>query len=146
MIANFKKKQKSDGPDSFFSSPLIKIVFLIIIVLLIFMDSKVYKERKKLNLQIDSLKEKIQAIQKKNNTLEEGIARADDKDYIEKIAREELDLRIQDEKVVSFMMPKAQQEKETNTNGNYWNPKTWLGWFSNGWQWIKNKSAGMVQW
>src|SRR3989344_8318219 len=99
MVANFKKKQKSDGPDSFFSSPLVKIVLLIIIVFLVFADIKVYKERKKFNLQIDSLKEKIQAIQDKNNTLEQGIARADDKDYIEKIAREELDLQIEDEKV-----------------------------------------------
>ena len=138
MVANFKKKQKSDGPDSFFSSPLVKIVFLIIIVFLVFADIKVYKERKKFNLQIDSLKEKIQAIQDKNNTLEQGIARADDKDYIEKIAREELDLQIEDEKVVSFIMPKPQQKEETATNINYWNPKNWLGWFSNSWQWVLN--------
>ena len=139
MVANFKKKQKRDGPGSFFSSPLVKIVFLIIIVFLAFADIKVYKERKKLNLQIDSLKEKIQAIKDKNNTLEQGIARADDKNYIEKIAREELDLQIEDEKVVSFITPEPQQKEEINTNINYWNPRTWLGW-------ISNIVAGMVQW
>ena len=139
MIANFKKKQKSNTPENFFSSLFIKIFLLIIIVFLIFADIKVYKDRKKLNLQIDSLKEKIEAIQKKNNTLEQGIARADDKDYIEKIAREELDLQIEDEKVISFITPEPQQKEEIDTNVNYWNPKNWLGW-------ISNIVAGMVQW
>lgn len=139
MVANFKKKQKSDGPDDFFSSPLIKIFLLIIIAFLVFADIKVYKDKKKFDSQVNSLKEKIEAMQKKNNVLEQGIARADDKDYIEKIAREELDLQIEDEKVVSFITPKSQQKEETNTNINYWNPKNWLGWFS-------NIVAGMVQW
>ena len=138
MIANFKKKQKNNTIDSFFSSPLVKIFFIIIIVFLIFADIKVYKDRKKLNSQINSLKEKIQTIQKKNNTLEQGIARADDKDYIEKIAREELDLQMQNEKVVTFIMPKLEQKEEINTNSNFLNLKTWLGWLSNGWQWILN--------
>src|SRR3990167_4983607 len=125
MIASFKKKRKfHDSPDSFFSSPLVKIFFLIIIVFLIFADVRVYKDRKKFNLQIDNLKEKTQALQKKNNTLEQGIARADDKDYIEKIAREELDLQIPDEKVIAFIMPKEQQE-EINASSNILNLKTW---------------------
>ena len=139
MVANFKKKQKRDASDSFFSSHFIKIFLLIIIIFLVFADIKVYKDRRKFNLQIDSLKEKIQTIQKKNNILEQGIDRADDKDYIEKVAREELDLQIQDEKVVSFIMPKPQQKEEINISKNYWNPKNWLGWFS-------NIIAGMVQW
>ncbi len=71
MIASFKKKQKHrNTPESFFSSPLIKIFFLIIIVFLIFADVRVYRDRKKFNSQINSLKEKIQSIQKKNNILE----------------------------------------------------------------------------
>lgn len=139
MVANFKKKQKRDASDSFFSSHFIKIFLLIIIIFLVFADIKVYKDRRKFNLQIDSLKEKIRTIQKKNNILEQGIDRADDKDYIEKVAREELDLQIQDEKVVSFIMSKPQQKEEINISKNYWNPKNWLGWFS-------NIIAGMVQW
>lgn len=139
MIANFKKKQKSNTPYSFFSSPLVKFFFIIIIVFLIFADIKVYKDRKKLNSQIDNLKEKIQTIQKKNNTLEQGIASADDKDYIEKIAREELGLQIKNEKVITFVMSKLKQKEEINTSSNFLNLKTWLGWLSNGWQWVFGK-------
>ncbi|MBI1866169.1 MAG: septum formation initiator family protein [Candidatus Staskawiczbacteria bacterium] len=140
MIANFKKKQKSNTSDSFFSSPFVKIFFIIIIGFLIFADIKVYKERKKLNLQIESLKEKIQSIQKKNDTLEQGIAKADDKDYIEKIAREELDLQIENEKVVTFVTPEVKQKEEiNNSNTNFFNFKIWLGWIGNGWQWIMDK-------
>src|SRR3989344_4779018 len=126
MITNFRKKQKSNTASSFFSSPFVKFFFILIIVFLLYTDVKVYKDRKKLNSQIDNLKEKIETIQKKNSTLEQGIVRVNDKDYIEKVAREELDLQIQN-------------EKEINTSVNFFNPKTWLGWFSNSWQWIKSK-------
>ncbi|MBI3631591.1 MAG: septum formation initiator family protein, partial [Candidatus Staskawiczbacteria bacterium] len=116
MISNFKKKQNSNTPASFFSSPFVKIFILIVIVFLIFANIKVYKDKKKFDFQINTLKEKIQSIQKKNDILEQGIARADDKDYIEKIAREELDLQMKDEKVISFVMPKEKQKEETNAN------------------------------
>ena len=139
MIANSKKKQKTGGSDNFFASPFIKIFLVIIVIFLVFADISVYRTRKKLNTQIDSLKEKIAEIEEKNNKLKEGITRADDKDYIEKIAREELDLQIQDEKVVSFIMPETKQTEETNVSINYWNPRNWLGW-------LNNIVAGMVQW
>jgi len=130
MVANFRKKQKSGTPDSFFSSPFIKVGFLIIIIFLIFADIKVYKEKNKLDRQIDNLEKKIQTMQDKNNMLEEGIARSDDREYIEKIAREELDLQMKDETVVSFIMPKQQEDENKEADKNYWNPKNWLGWFS----------------
>ena len=136
MVANFKKKQKREGPDNFFSSVFVKVFLLIIIIFLLFADIKVYRDRKKLNLQINNLKERVEEIKKKNNTLEEGIVRADDKDYIEKIAREELGLQIEDEKVVSFIMPKSQQEEEIIPDNNFFNIKNWLGWFSNSWHWL----------
>ncbi len=136
MIANFKKKQKSNTTYSFFSSPLVKLFLLIVIIFLVFADINVYKDKKKINLQIDSLKEKLQSMQKKNYTLEHGIAKADDKDYIEKVAREELDLQIKNEKVIVFTMPKVQQKEEINNINNFLNLKTWLGWLSNSWQWI----------
>jgi len=141
MIANFKKKQKRyDNPASFFSSSLVKIFFLMVIVFLIFINIKVSDDRKKFRFQINSLKEKIETIKNKNNTLEQQITRADDKDYIEKIAREELDLQRQNEKVITFIMPETRQGEEINTSNNFLNPKVWLGWFSNGWQWMLNFS------
>ena len=140
MIANFRKKQKSHkNPDNFFPASLIKFFFLMIIVFLIFMNVRVYKEKKKFDLQMTNLKEKIQGLQKKNDALEQNIARADDKDYIEKIAREELDLQIQNEKVITFIMPKPQQKAEIDTNNSFLNFKNWMEWFS-------NIIAGMVQW
>ena len=145
MISSFKKKQKSNTPDSFFSSPLVKIFLLTVIIFLVFANVNVYKDKNKINLQIDSLKQKLQNMQKKNDTLQNGIAKADDKDYIEKVAREELDLQIKNEKVITFTMPKVQKKEEINTNADFLDIKTWLGWLSNSWQWIKNRSAGMVQ-
>ncbi len=139
MISNFKNKQKSDPAENFFSSPLIKIFFIIVIVFLIFADIKVYKDKNKFDEQVENLNQKIQSLQKKNDTLKQGIARADDKDYIEKIAREELDLQIQDEKVITFIMAKAQPKEGVDANNNFLNLKNWTEWISNSWQWIKDK-------
>lgn len=136
MVSKFKKKQKSEVHNNFFASLFVKFFLLAIIVFLVFADIKVYKEKKKFDLQVGNLEKKVQSIKKDNDKLKEGIARADDKDYIEKIAREELDLQIQDEKVVSFIMPEPQKKEEINTDNNFWDFRNWLGMLNNSWQWM----------
>ncbi len=140
MIANFRKKQKFHGnPYSFFPLSLIKFFFLLIIIFLVFMNVRVYKEKRKFDLQVVSLEKKIEGLRQKNSQLEQKIARSDDKDYIEKIAREELNLQMPSEKVITFLLPELQQG-EINSSGSFLNIKNWLGWISNSWQWVINFS------
>jgi len=136
MVSKFRKKQKGEINHNFFASFFVRIFLLAIIIFLIFADIKIYGEKKKFDLQVDNLEKKVQSIKEENNKLKEGIAKIDDKDYIEKIAREELDLQMQDEKVVSFIMPESQKKEEINTDNNFWNFKNWLGWISNSWRWM----------
>ena len=140
MVSNFNKKQKRRGfskRNFYFVAG--GILFLTASAFLIFADIKIYKEKQKLNDQLLSYKKQIEEIENRNKVLKEGIVESDNNDYIEKIAREELDLQKQGEKVVTFIMPPAQQQTQKTEQQNFFNIKTWTGWLSQSWSWIKGK-------
>ncbi len=138
MVSDFNKKQKRE----FSANKLLLIsgavLFLVIASLLFFANFKIYLKKQELIKEVDSYKKQIEEIKKKNKTLEEGIVKADDKDYIEKIAREELDMQKEGEKVVSFVMPEHLSVQERKTE-RFWSINYWFGWIGQSWQWIKNK-------
>lgn len=138
MISDFNKKQKRE----FSANKLLlisgAILFLVITLLLFYANFKIYLKKQELTKQIDSYQKQIEEIQKKNKTLEEGIVKSDDKDYIEKIAREELDMQKEGEEVVSFEMPESSSAQEKRTEG-FWSINFWFGWIGQSWSWIKNR-------
>ncbi len=138
MITDFDKKRKRNFLSGQFFLKLGGIIFLIIAAALIFVDFKIYQKKQQLVNQINSYKQQIEDIKKKNESLKEGISKSDDKEYIEKIAREELDMQKEGEKVVSFVMPKQESEEEQKIE-SFWSMKFWFGWLGESWQWIKNK-------
>jgi len=128
MIADFRKNQKKD-PWNIVVWNIIGLVLLCAVVFLVIADVKMYQRRKMLNVQIESLKNKIQNLQKENTTLNESMLRGDDNEYIEKIAREEFDLQQPGEKVVSFTAPQHQEQHDSEQKNIF---GVWLSWFS-GW-------------
>lgn len=133
MVADFKKKQKILER---ILVPLGAVLLLVICGLLIIFDLRINNERNKFTLQVQNLKDKVEDIKNKNEELEKGIDNTDNNDYIEKIAREELDLQKPSEKVVSFI-----QSENENPNGD--NEKkspleVWQSWIGGTWQWFKN--------
>ena len=128
MIADFRKNQKKD-PWNIVVWNIIGLVLLCAVVFLVIADVKMYQRRKILNTQIESLKNKIQNLQKENTTLNESMLRGDDNEYIEKIAREEFDLQQPGEKVVSFTAPQHQEQHDSEQKNIF---GVWLSWFS-GW-------------
>jgi len=133
---DFNKKQKRGFSKRNFYFIAGGVLFLLASVLLIFVDIKVYKEKQKLTAQLEGYKKQIQEIENRNKALKEGITEANDNNYIEKVAREELDLQKQGEKVVTFIMPSQQQTQEKEPQ-NFLD--LWLGWLTNGFNWIKSK-------
>lgn len=128
MPADFQKKQKTH--------PFKKIAFifcgfliLFAVVFLIVANVKTYQKKKELNAQIGSLKSKITEIHNKNTNLQQGILQANDEKYIEKVAREELDLQKPGENVVSFVMPENQNQNTETPSKNFL--QNWLAWVSN---------------
>lgn len=137
MLANFNKKQKR-----VFSKKKLYFIaggffFLIASVFLILADIKIYKEKQKLNVQLLNYKKQIEEIEKKNKALQEGIAEAGNNNYIEKIAREQLDLQKQGEKVVTFIMPQQKPQVQKEEQQNFLNFNALTGWLSQSWNWLK---------
>ena len=138
MITDSGKKRKRDFSGTSFLLKLAAIVFLFVAVALIFVDFKIYQKKRQLTSQVNLYKQQIEEIKKKNELLQESITKADDAGYIEKIAREELDMQKEGEKVVSFVMPKKESEEEQKTE-NFLSANFWFGWIGQSWQWIKSK-------
>ena len=132
MIANFKKKRNSTRS---WLLTIGGVLVLAIVGVLLFADIHVYRKRAQLNTQIEDLQKKVQALKEKNSNLKEGIDKSDDADYIEKVAREELDLQRNGETVVSFIPPKTNDQKEVIESKNSW--QLWLGWIGGSWEWIR---------
>ncbi len=136
MVPDFNKKQKRGFSKRNLYLIAGGILFLAVSALLIFADIKIYKEKQKLKTQLDVYKKQIKEIEDRNRALKEGIAEANNNDYVEKIAREELDLQKQGEKVVTFIMPPKQEKQEENTPNFF---ESWFGWLSGSLAWIKDK-------
>jgi len=136
MIHDFKKKQHSNASRkflfAFFGILILSLAFLLIIV-----DIKIYKKRQQLAYQVESLQNKIQDIKKKNNDLTQATLKENDSQYIEKVAREELDLQKPGEKVVSFINQQAQSQQSSESKKSIL--QMWLSNVSGVWNWIKNK-------
>jgi len=138
MVSNLNKKQKREfSPEKFFLK-IGGILFLIIAVVLIFINFQMLRKKQQLALQIEDYKKQIEELENRNGTLKEEIVNSDNPDYIEKIAREESDMQKPGEKVVSFVEQNPQQ-KEAQTQENLWSSNFWFSWIGQSWNWIKSK-------
>ena len=138
MVSNLNKKQKREfSPEKFFLK-IGGILFLIIAVVLIFINFQMLRKKQQIALQIEDYEKQIEELENRNETLKEEIINSDNPDYIEKIAREESDMQKPGEKVVSFVKQNSQQ-KEAQTQENLWNSNFWFNWIGQSWNWILDK-------
>ncbi|MDP2910683.1 MAG: cell division protein FtsL [bacterium] len=119
MIAKFKKKKK-DKPfkNKIFSAFLIFLV-LFIIVFIVFTNWKINKKRNELSERILILKQDVQILEEKNKELEEKKSETESEDFLEKVARDQLELKKPGEEVVviqkEFSSAEASEDKEKKT-------------------------------
>jgi cell division protein DivIC len=138
MVSNLNKKQNREfSPEKFFLK-IGGILFLVVAVVLIFVNFQMLRKKQQLTLQIEDYTKQIEELENRNKTLKEEIINSDNPDYIEKIAREESDMQKPGEKVVSFIEQNSQQ-KEAQNQENIWNSNFWFGWIGQSWNWIKGK-------
>ena len=133
MITNFNKKQKAEPGMDKIAFQIAGVLFLIIVVVLIFSDIKMYERKKEMVLQISNYKKQIAEIQSNSLNLKNDIANQNNPDYIEKIAYEKLGEQKPGEKEVIFVAP----PKKTDSSAGAQNP--WYDWIANSWNWIKSK-------
>lgn len=131
------RKENKDNIESINIFKVVGIALLIIIPLFIIADFKIYSKKKQLAAQIEAYKQKIEDIKKSNQTLQEEIANSDNKDYLEKIAYEQLGQQKPGEKQIIFIEPENNQAIVGQNDSA--DKKSWLGWLSGAWGWIKSK-------
>src|SRR3989344_1528892 len=102
---------KKRNPSKNLALALGGVLLLGLLVFLGIANLRAYHNRQKLALQIDSLQKKIHDANQKNQDLKESISQEDNEAYIERVAREEMGLQKPGEKVVSFIMAKAEAPK-----------------------------------
>ena len=125
------------GNRSFFGNKFLfqagAVFFLLAVACLVFVNLKMYWKKRELISQINSYKEQIEDIKRSSKGLENAIANADNVDYLEKIAYEQLGEQKPGEKAVTFVVP-DEKPKEPLTPPNFW-----ASWLTGVWNWIKNK-------
>ena len=130
MISQFEKRKNRTFSASFFLSISVFILILTIVGFLIFYNLKIKHKKDELNAQIAIIEQTIEDFQNKNEGLREKISRVGDEEYIEKVAREELGLQKEGERVLDFILPADQLGKEQKKS--FWQLKNW-------WFWLKSK-------
>ncbi|MDI6591739.1 MAG: septum formation initiator family protein [Patescibacteria group bacterium] len=116
MIQKTKRIKKENSCQTIFST-LIGCLLVIIIGFLIFSNLKISQKRSELIAQIETLKKEIQILEEKNQRLKEKISQARTESYLEKVAREQLDLKKPGEEVVVI---KKEKGKETKEEKSFW--------------------------
>jgi len=138
MVTDFNKK----GNREFFNDKLlfktIGIIFLIVIFVLILADFKMYQKKQKLISQINIYQKQIEDIKNSSQDLKNKITNADNIDYLEKLAYEQLGEQRPGEKEIIFITPQ-EKTKENAKSENFWDIKLWFSWLNGSWQWISGK-------
>lgn len=114
-----KKRFKKKRFQEIISSVGIGLLVLGFLVLLAISNLRILKKRKELKAQIAALKEEIEAQDKRNQMLREGIARVSDKEYLEKVAREKFLLKEKGEEVIVVSPPEEKEEKSQPEKRNF---------------------------
>jgi len=132
MLSDYKKKKKGSFRDKFLFH-LGGILVIVVAIVLVIANINMYEKSKAFTGQVSDLQQQIQNLKNQNQSLQQGLSQENNDQYIEKVAREELDLQKQGETVVSFVMPQNQSSKNNAQQTNSW--QAWLG---GAWSWIKS--------
>jgi len=138
MVADFSRKKKSDFFNKNLLAKTMGVVFLIVSVFLIFSDVRIYQKKKELSSQVAYYQKRIEEIKKSSQALKDEIANSSNKDYLEKLAYEQLGEQKPGEKEIIFITP-MQTPKPAAEVKSFWDIKSWPNRLSEAWQWIKSK-------
>jgi len=116
MVAKFKRFKKGVVKSSFFSYFLLAFI-LGITGFLFFSSVNINQKRAKISQDIASLQEQIRDLEQKKKNLQANISYQESEEYVEEVAREDLNLKSPGEQGVAFIKeeeeePVPEQEEE----------------------------------
>lgn len=130
MIAHSVRFRKK--PSLIFPTFFIIIVFLLIVFLAV-SNWNLNKKRSHLNAKIDIMAQKNATLERINSDLKEKISEIPEENYLEKVAREQFNLKKPGEEVVVIKKERGSATSaESEPQKSFFEPKKWL-------EWVKSK-------
>jgi len=121
MVAKLKRNRKSGKEQNMFFSVFVVLIFLLTILFLVVNNIKASQRRAKLTARIKVLENKIQQVKKQQEELKNKISQAKSKENIEKVARDQFNLKKPGEGVVVVKKNKKENGKtKKEENKNWW--------------------------
>lgn len=119
MVAKNRKKKKS-SVKSIIGYSVIALVFLFVISFLLITNWKMYKKRDGLAERVQELKAQVDTLKKKNESLKEESSAIGTEEHLEKVAREQLDMKKPGEEVVVVQEEEGEQKPEQEQKKSWW--------------------------
>jgi len=118
----FKKKRVSQQPRWWKGLFSIFLVVLagVLLIFLITLNLKISRERAKLQRELTNLQGELQKSQEGKEELIAKLSKAQSGDYLEKVARQDLNLQKEGEKVVAFVLKEKAEEGEKDEEETFW--------------------------
>jgi len=114
-----KRKLKKKKYQDIFFSLILGTLILGFLAFLAISNIRILRKRNNLIAQIAALEEEIQARDKRNQMLREGIARVSDEEYLEEVAREKFLLKEEGEEVIVVSPPEKEEENSSPKKENF---------------------------
>lgn len=128
--SSLRRKKEESSLQTIFFSIFLGILILAAIGFLVFSNLQINKRRTELTLRLESLKKEIEILVEKNQELTAKISQVQKESYLEKEARERLNLKKIGEEMVVVLAPEKSEENETEEKKNF---------FEKWWEKIKSK-------
>lgn len=109
-----------DTIKRFFLPIILTILVVGLVIFLINLNLKIRGERVKLQSQLENLKFQLEKFQSEREELLQRISQGRTEEYLEKIARQELNLQKEGEKVVAFPVIKEKKEEKEIEEKSFW--------------------------
>lgn len=128
MVTDFGKKKKHHRTRLAIVGGFVAFLVLFGFIFFLVANIRIWNKKKELNKQVQSLQQTVEQLQQKNQQLQQGIDNSGQAQYIEKVAREQLDMQQPGEKVFSFIVPPPAPVQQTDNQKGWWQKVgDWLG-------------------
>ena len=108
-------------------SPLVIIGLILVLLSFTALEIIQWRKRRQIQVEIDHIVQQQREYQQKNQDLEDSLSLLNSKNYVERMAREQLNLKKEGEIVINFPPPLPPAAASVQVSGT--NPQKWWHYF-----------------